>query len=310
MKQEPSAPPLVDIYTKVWTACLALWPLFWVQFLFALLQYAALFFCLALLFGPFIQKEWGRLSEIFHPGSVPDFRPLAPDAAAYFLNGNWIGIFLGAVLLYALWWIILAALSDGGVFGAWRRYFREQELFSIKAFFNDGFRFLAQMIWLQIILFFLACGLGLGLAMVFLVLIVVLAFLHPGALGIVLLCLFLGLPSLLGLAALGLFWAAFRFICKSNIARGMGAWAAILEAFRNIREDRWRMGTGIGVALLTYLAVSMLARVVFGGLSLVPYLGLLFKLVDVLLGFFLALLLVVYLPSLSMAFLTEKEGDG
>lgn len=307
MAKEPSAPPLSDVYTKVWNVCFKLWPLFLVQLVFTILQYAVLVLCLILLLGPFIGKYSSQIAGgLKHPNSF-DWSPMATDWVGYFADPTWIAILVGLVLLYLTWWCLLSAISDGGVFATFWGYFQSDKSFSLKEFLRDGLRYMMPMIWLQVLLFALVMAVFMVWCFIILfgVGFCVLLSGHTGI--IVLFCVLLGIPLFLFWIVFALLFAVYSFVCKACLTNGLSPWEAVKEAFHRFIEKRWRLAIGLIVAFLTYIVVSLVTRMVLGVLGMVPYIGFLFTLLDFFIGIGLAILLVVYLPGLSVALLSERE---
>lgn len=86
----------------------------------------------------------------------------------------------------------------------------------------------------------------------------------------------------------------------------MKAWEAIRKAYSKFKADRWRVGLGLLVAFLTYLGVSLVVRMVLGILGAIPILGILFGLLDAIVGIALTILMIIYLSGLSVAYLQEE----
>jgi len=306
MKKINPSSPMFDLYSWVWKSCQALWPLYILQFLFLMLQYATLFLCLALLFGPFIAHNMDQITAGMNDPKNYDWTPVASSWIATVCDPVWIAIAVGMILLYVTWWCILSAMSDGGVYRTFWDYYEKGEAFDWGAFFKAAFHWMVPMLWLQ---FYLSLW-ALGAVMVWLVIIGV-------AVGILALTNFnvwlgvvfgvvLGIPSFLFWVAFGMGFTVFTFLTKAFLTKGLTAREAIHEAYAKIRTDHWRVGLGLLVAFLIYVGVSVFVRMGLQILTLIPFIGALFSLVDMVVGIGLVILMVVYMSGLSVAYLQEE----
>ncbi|HVZ81704.1 MAG TPA: hypothetical protein VHE12_13020 [bacterium] len=304
---ERSAPPsFFATYALAGRQALKVWPLFLVEFLFMVLKYGAFLLSLAVLFGPFLARNMGRLLEGLKDPKGYDWSEVVGDWLGMVSDVSWWVILGVVVLLATTWWCLLAALEDGGIYGTFWDLAREGNLFSFGRFLERAFQLLLPMIWLQIYL-----GLFVLLALAFWV---VLGLLAAGFLGL------LGFPFGLGLALgvlLGalflLFWVlfgigfgAFSYLAKAYVALGVGAGDSIRRAYAKFKADSWRVGLGMTVALVLYIAVTTAIRTFFVFLGMIPLLGILFKMVDMLIALVLALLVLVLFPGLSVTYLQDE----
>jgi hypothetical protein len=318
LSNEKIYPPYSDCFSAAWKACFSLWPLFLVQLLFIVLQYVTLFFSVFLLLGPFLEKNWDQIEEGLKAPNQFDWTALGADATAYFLNANWFLILLGVGVLYMLWWSLLSALSDGGVYRAFWGHFQDRETFSLGAFFKNGARFLLPILFSQTLL--LAVCLVFSVGAVILVgitaAVVSVLFAHSSLVGILLILggIPLGFIGVLLVLAFG----AYVFLWKAQVTRmkdgGSGlsgaskiAWDSMWEAGRKFRENRWRIGIGLTVAFLVYVIVSFILRFFLGLMGHLPYIGIFFDLVDIVTATGFVVLFMSYMPALSVAYLLEEE---
>ena len=308
MKKADVTSPLFDVYSWVGNSCLALWPLFFVKFLFLILQYATLFICLGLLFGPFITRNGPRIAEgLEHPKDF-DWTPMLSDWVATLTDPGWIGICIAVVLLYITWWCLLSGLEDGGVFGTFQGYFRDGTRFTWRAFFENAFRFVFPMVWLQFYLSLWFLGAAFAWALVALVAVGLLALTGFNlAVGIAT-AVVLGVPFVIFWILFCLGFVVFAYLCKAFLIQGESPVKAMVKAYSKFKADGWRVGIGLSVAFITYIAVCLGLKMVFGLLSLVPLVGLLFSLLDMLTGCALAIFIMVYLSGLSVAYLQDEAG--
>jgi hypothetical protein len=317
--KEKIYPPHSDCFSSAWSNCFSLWPLFLVQLGFVILQYVTLFFCAFLLVGPFLEKDWSLMEEGFKDPKNFDWTLVGADAAAYFINANWILIFLGVIILYLLWWSLLSALSDGGVYRAFWGHLQNAEKFSLKEFFKNGAKFLLPILFLQMLLFMISIIFFALAAILIVIGTVVLGVLFAHSPLIIGISLFLiGVPFfIIGFLFLMAF-GGYVFLWKAEITRtkeeGAGpskaskiAWDSMWEAGRKFRENRWRIGIGLTVAFLVYVIVSFVLRFFLELMGHLPYIGFFFNLSDLITGLSLVVLLMNYMPALSTAYLSEEE---
>ncbi len=318
MPKEKIYPPHSDCFSSAWKTCFSLWPLFPVQLGFIILQYVTLFFCVLLLVGPFLQQDWSQMEDGFKDPKNFDWTSVGSDAASYFLNANWILIFLGVVALYLLWWSLLSAFSDGGVYRTFWQYFRNGEKFSLREFFKNGAKFLLPILFLQSLLLMITLALILGILIFIAIVAVILGVLlvHSPWIGILL--ILVGIPMILISCLFFMAFGAFIFLWKAEITRtnegGLGwsgasktAWDSLWEAGRRFREGRWRIGIGLTVAFLVYAIVSFVLRFFLELMGHLPYIGFFFDLVDLVAAVSLTVLFMSYMPALSTAYLLEEE---
>ncbi len=306
MKNIKAPSSVFDAYPWVWKSCLTLWPLFLVQFLFLVLQYATFFLCLAVLFGPFITHNIDQIAEgLKHPQGY-DWTPIVSNWVSTATDPTWIAIAFGLVLLYVTWWCLLSAMSDGGVFRTFWDYFENGKTFDWGNFFKSAFHWMIPMLWLQ---FFLSLWF-LGVFLVWLTLVGVVAALlaltGASAGVIIVVAVVLGIPSLLLWIPFGMGFTVFSFLSKAYLTKGRTAQEAIREAFHKFKADNWQVGLGLLVAFLIYVGVSVFLRMALQVMSMIPILGVLFSLLDMVVGIGLVILMVIYLSGLSVAYLQDE----
>ncbi len=318
MPKEKIYPPHSDCFSSAWRNCFSLWPLFLVQLGFILLQYVTLFFCALLLVGPFLEKNWPQIEEGLKDPKNFDWTSMSSDAAAYFLNANWILIFLGTLILYLLWWSLLSALSDGGVYRAYWAYLQDAEKFSLREFFKNGVKFLLPILFLQTLLFMIALIFFLASLILIAIAAVILGVLlaHSPVIGI--LVILVGIPLILISCLLFTAFGAYVFLWKAEITRikegWLGwsgaskiAWDSMWEAGRKFMENRWRIGIGLTVAFLVYVIASFILRFFLELMGHLPFIGFIFDLLDLIAGIGMVVLFMNYMPALSTAYLLEEE---
>jgi|GEM_PF-4735086 len=306
MKKAYPPSSLLDVYSWVGKSTLSLWPLLIVKLLFLILQYVALFFCLVLLLGPFFSRNSSKLMEGLSNPKNYDWSPVLSDWSSTLTDPGWIVIGMAVLFLYVTWWCLLSAVEDGGVYGTFWDFFIEGRLFSWKVFFEKGFHFVFPMIWLQLYL-------SLWFLAVFMVWVIV-ALVAVGIMALtgfnmafgIALGLMLGIPAVIFWIVFALCFGVFTFLSKAYLTQGKQAGEAVRLAFAKFKANGWKVGIGLLVAFITYIAVSVGFRMVLGLFSLIPFIGLLFSLLDMLVGCVLALFIMIYLSGLSVAYLQDE----
>lgn len=318
MTKEKIYPSLSDSFAVAWKSSRFLWPLFLVQLVFLILKYSVLWVLILLLVGPFVEKNWPQISEGIKNPQGYDWDSVENAFVNYFTDTNWILIALGAALLYTLWWSFLSAFADGGIYRAFWRNLEKNESFSFKEFFKNGMSHLFQMLFYQTLLFALSLLFSIG----FIILILLgatlagLLYSHSAALSVLLL-LAIGIPT--GIASLLFMFAfgAYIFLWKAEITReknaGTGmmeafkvAWVSLWESAKNFRGNRWRIGIGLILVFLIYLAISFVLSFFFGIFGSLPFIGLFFNLLDMLVSPALVVLFMTYMPALSVTYLWDE----
>jgi hypothetical protein len=221
-------------------------------------------------------------------------------------NPGWITLVCILVLVYTLWWCILAAFSDGGVYRTFWVYYGEGKPFNWGSFYQEGLRYTVPMLWLQFYLSLLPLGAFLVWVLVAGVAFGLLALADFSTLWLILASVLLGLPFILFWIVFTLGFILLCFLSKAYLSQGMKATEAIRRAYSKLKADHWKVGLGLLVAFLTYIGVSMVAKTVLGILGQIPFLGILFSLLDAFLGIALTVVMVIYLSGLSVAYLQEE----
>jgi hypothetical protein len=305
--EKNAAPSFFEVYGLAGRQCLKVWPLFLMKFLFMILQYVTFFLCLALLFGPFIARNMGHLMEGLKDPKNYDWSSVAGDWVGMLSDGSWWFILVAVILLYATWWGLLAALEDGGVYGTFWDLAQEGRLFSFGRFFERGFKLLLPMLWLQLYLglwVLLVVGIWGLIAMIAVGFLALFGF--PFGLGIAL-GILLGGPCLLFWILFGLGFGVFSYLCKAYVSQGMTAGESVRTSFKKFRAQGWRVGLGMLVALILYIAITISIRMVFMILGMIPILGILFQILDMFIAMTLALFIMIFLSGLSVTYLQDEE---
>jgi len=301
MAKERVLPSFLEVCRTAWDECSALWPLFLVMLSVLILQYATLFLCVLLLCLPFLHQLGRVFSE--DPSAPADMGLLLEQIGREWVDPSRVLPLLGILLLYATWWSLLSAVADGGVFAAFWRRKRKGEGFSLSLFFKDGLRLFVPMVLLDLCLFLL--GFGCCLPLVLGGALLVLGVTSASQTALLLTGLLVGLPLiLLGILLLILF-VGFNFTATACVARGSSAWVGLQEAWTASRADGWRSLKGNVLILLIYIILSGGVSLVLNGLSLLPFVGWIFTLVDYLTAAAFTAGYMVFAPALAVHYLAE-----
>jgi hypothetical protein len=307
MKSEKVFPTIWAMLVGGARTTFKLWPLFLVRFVFGIFQYATLFICLAVLFGPIIAKL-GKdiLASMKNPQNL-DQAEWVQELVAYCLNPSWIAILVVMVLLYATWWLLLSAILDGGVFGSFWRRLTAGRLFSLKEFFKDGLRFFWPIVVVQVVLFLFGLlglvvmgivgGIGFGLA----------AITGFNAIAVFFLAVIFGLALILFWILFASFMASYSLAVEAGVTKELPVGLALREAFDEVKRSRFRFTLAVVLAFVIYLAASFALWIVFMPFTLIPIIGFFFSIVYNLIGGVLALFLAVFMPAIAVAFYGERK---
>ena len=294
-----------ELYSRAARASFRVWPLFLVKFLFLVLQSFALVFCLVLLLGPFVTRNFENIMAFLRDPQTQDPSAIAADWFHMVTDPTWIGIFLGLGLLYTTWWCFLSALEDGGIYGTFEDLAREGKTFSPMRFFQWAFRVFWPMVWLQVYLGFwllipmlLACLVIMGATLI----LSLVGFGWGWVLG---LGLIVGAPLFISAVLFGLAFLAFGFLARAHVVKGLPAGAAMRATFQMFRSQGWRVGLGLMVPLAVYFVGGILLRVLSMVLGAVPFLGLLFGLAALALEMGSYLFFMIFLAGLSVDYQEE-----
>jgi len=295
--------PFPELCRSVWDACWTRWPLFLVQLALLILQYATLFLCVVILVLPHLKDLGGALEWLSDPASVDPERFIGEFLARVMDSGLLI-TFLVLAFLYSTWWLLLTAFSDGGMFRCFLEQGKGRGVFALGQFMRDGAELLGPMLLLQSLLFllFLAWSLpflGLGLLGGW-----VLPLLIENPV-VILLGVLLIIPYLLCFFGSFVLFLAYTFLARAYVADGSGAWAALGRSFETFRSSRGRPWKGLSIMILLYLVLTVAFGLFFDVLGMVPILGVLFDLMDLLIGTVLFLVFMVFTPGMAVHYLRE-----
>lgn len=286
--------PFMQVYKESWDRNLKVWPLFAWQVGIEILRILTLIPCLVIVFIPL----WKHKAD-FAGG---DFSRLSNTLVKLLWQSGWWKLALGMFLLYLVWWLIIEALVNGGVFGRLWAIEKEKESFSFKSYIQDGLRFFLPLIALHLLTL-----------MVSLSVVGIPAFLigflggtmggaDMGPLLLILGLLLLMIPALLILAIVMVWW----LVARGYITSDHGLMESLQLSFHKCLADKGRVFWGLNLLFLLIFVALFVVSMVFGVLQAIPVLGLVFTLVNFLISTLSTAFLAVYVPSVVVSFLGEK----
>ncbi len=301
MSKEKSYPPLSEIYRRAWESCLAQWPIFFIRFVFVMLNVGALLLCLFLVCWPLVQALWKGFKES-GAGNFPAFLK-GMDYSSVMPDPNWIFMAVGMGLLFITWWSLLDALLDGAVYASLRGLQEKGTAFSLTEFFKDGMRYMGPMIGLQMFWFLMVVGVILGgLFLILLLALLLKALSIPWWAGLI-----LAIPG--GFAAIMIFigLAGFAIMGGAYLMEGQGVLQALRSSFNKCVQGYGRVVWGIFLVWLIYFIFSFAFQAVMGIFGNIPMIGVFFILLEFLVNLALSIGIWVFMPALAVAFSLEKE---
>ena len=300
MPKQKTYPLLSDAYRKAWESCAALWPLFILRFVFLILNFGTLFFCLFLVCWPLLQALWKGFRETGGQNFSRYMQSM--DWSGYMPDSGSILMAIGLALLYITWWSLLAALFDGAVYSRMREHQEKGSLFSLREFFKDGIRYLFPMIGLQVLWSLVFLGVVLmGL------LGGILAALLFHALSLVWLGILLAIPLFFVAIAVVIALAGFGLLAGAYLMEEKGIIFAMRQAFNKCLEGYGRVVWGILLVWVIYFVFSVAFQAVMNIFGLIPFIGFLFLLAQFGVNLFFSVAIWVYMPALAVVFSLEEE---
>jgi hypothetical protein len=288
--------PFMDVYKESLERSFKTWQLYAWQVGFEILRYVTIIPCLAVALWPL----WKSRADF----AGADFSKLSDAMFALMWTSGWWMVAAGMFLLYIVWWLIIEALVNGAVFGRLWAYEEKGELFVFAKYVREGFQYFLPLIGLNLltsIVVFVTCALA-GLFVAGAVLLLAGAGLPKWA-GLLL----AGLPAGLLLSILLVFVAAWWLIARGYVTSDHGVMESLKWSYRKCRENKGRVFRGINLLFVIVFAVLMGLGLVFGVLQYIPFIGVLFSIANFVISTLLAAFLAVYVPSVVVAFLGEKD---
>jgi len=289
--------PFTQVMQDSWERNLKVWPLFAWQMGIEVLRIVTLIPCLLIVFIPlwkskadFAGADWSRLSD---------------SLVKLLWQSGWWKLALAMFLLYMVWWLIIEALVNGGIFGRLWAWAGSKEGFSFKEYLRDGLRFFLPLITLHLMttaIMLLVVGVPaflIGMAG---------ASARSGAesgaaiLPLLGLGLLVAIPAGLVLAVVAVWW----LVARGYITSGHPFSESLRLSFRKCMADKGRVFWGLNLMFLLLFVGLMVVSMVFGILQAVPLVGVLFSVVNFLVSTVTTAFLAVFVPSVIVTYLDEK----
>jgi len=291
--------PLADLYRETLDSCVALWPLFFIRIGFLFLNLAFLVLGLAVCCWPFLQLLMGHWSD-FGTGNVK----------SWMSEINWMDYFgdfkiLIMVGLFAAFYITFVgfflAFFDAAVYCQFNRYQKNGLAFSWRSFFDGGIQKMMPMIGLQCAWLLAALGVLMGLVFAA-VLGVLMEKLLPWWIGLLLAVPF-GLAAVLIMLVLG----TGATLSAAYLVDGHGIWDSVKEGTARAIQHKGRAIWANLLMTFIYFIFFMAFTVVFGALTMIPLIGILFMVFKFLVTSALAIGFNIYMTSLNVALQLEPK---
>ncbi|MGH7739371.1 MAG: hypothetical protein ACREL1_04420 [bacterium] len=298
MRAKSGLAPWPELYSRAWKVCVELWPLWVARFLYLVVNYGTFLICLLL-------SCWPLVSEVmkdFQQGgqlSPSDYQTLMLEFMNRFKDFGFLGAVIGVFLLYMVWWTVISAWFNGGLYARLTAWVERDEVFSWSAFTREGFYHLTPMILLQALLgialllivgSLLILGLfgGIALTFIHLPMIVKILFVIP--------LIVAGLAFLVFLLG----YQAFCLVAQACLMECGNASAAFQKGLERCRANRWR-AVWVLVIFILLVSVGLILMTFFlKALGMIPVVGILFTLASFVLRFFFYMTTDVFFPALAV----------
>lgn len=290
--------PYLEVFKESLERSFKTWPLYAWQTGFEILRYITLLPCLLVAVWPL----WKSRAD-FAGG---DFSKLSDSLFNLIWASGWWMVALGMFALYFIWWLIIEAIVNGAVFGRLWAYRKRQEPFDAGKYFREGFRYLLPLLGLSLLAFIVSivltalmvlfvAGLGFLLASIGL---------SKGAAAVLILLvsLVVGLAATVVLVVLVDGW----LIARGYVTLDHGLSESLRLSWRKCFADKGRVFWGINLLFLLIFAAMMGIAIPFTLLEMIPFVGVLFNILNILVSLVMAAFLAVYVPSVVVAFIDEK----
>jgi hypothetical protein len=287
--------PLVEVWKESLDRTLRVWPLYAWQAGIEVMRLVTMAPVILFALAPI----WKHKAD-FAGG---DFSRFSDTLVKILWQSGWWKMALGMFALYVVWWLIIEALVNGGVFGRLWAWVGKKEPFALGTYVREGFRFFPPLIGLHL----LTMAVSLVVVGVPLGLIVLAGVGDPASAGggtVVLLVLgfLLLIPAVLILAVVAVWW----LVARGYITSGHGLTGSLRLSLDRCMRDKGRVFWGLNLLFLLIFAVLMGVNLVFSILQLIPVLGLVFSLVSFLVSMLTTAFLAVYVPSVVVTYVDEK----
>ncbi len=303
--RKPASNPYFADYERAWKVSLELWPLWVSRFLYILLNYGAFIVCLLLTCWPLISQVYQAIQSGGSLGSS-DTQSLVMSFFERFRDFGFLGAVLGVFFFYLLWWTVISAWFNGGIYGRLTAFIQDATPFSWSAFARDGFYHLIPMILLQgllgTVLLLILGGAGvlliLGWALftvfhssvIFLVVLLVLS----------LAALILGLPFLIA-------YQIFAVCGQAALMEDGQVMDAFKKGFDYCLAHKGAILKKMGLMTVGLVTVFLIFSFFFWILELIPLLGIIFVLINAVIRLLFYAVTDVYFPALAVGLISQEK---
>jgi hypothetical protein len=255
--------------------------------------------CCVLIGWPILQK----IIQEYSDSEKIDPQALVSELAPYFKDPKWVLMAFGLFTLYSIWWTLLLALADGGVYGRFWSAAKRSSEFNFREFFHDCLHFFSPMFLL--LCFFLLIGIAvsiLTLLLEFFAIFIFQYFAIPAWVGI-----FALLPAGVVFIILLSFFCVYVNMTHAGLMEEQGVLFAIRMGWRKCLENKGRVVIGTSGMFIMWLVAIIIFEVAVKILGLLPFIGLFFKGLDFIFGFIIYAFFWAYFSALAVTFSLEKE---
>ena len=287
--------PFMDVFKESFDRSLKTWPLYAWQVGFEALRVITILPCVAVALWPL----WKSRAEFIGM----DFSKLTDTMMALMWTSGWWMMAAGMLILYMVWWLIIEALVNGAVFGRLWAQARKGEPFVLVKYVRDGFGFFPRLIGLHLLTLVVVLAV-VALAVLFTV---GLSFMLGGLglpkwAGALLISLPVGFVVGTVLLAAAVWW----LVARGYVTTDHGVMESLSLAYGKCRADKGRVFWGLNLLFLLAFAAFMVIGVVFSVLQAIPFIGVVFSLINLVVSALSTAFLAVYVPAVIVAFLDEK----
>jgi hypothetical protein len=292
-------------YQRAWEVSVELWPLWVGRLFYILLNYGAFLVCLMLTCWPLVSQVYQAIQGGSSLSSA-DTQSLIVDFFSRFKDFGFLTAVVGIFLFYLIWWTVISAWFNGGLYGRLTAFVQDATPFSWSAFVRDGFYHLIPMILLQgllgtVLLLILGVAailliLGWGLVTIF----------HSFAvLGVVMLllsiaALILGLPFLIA-------YQIFAVCAQAALMEDGQVAPAFRAGYDYCLANKGMILKKMGLMTLGLWAAFLVFSFFFWILELIPLLGIIFVLINGLVRLAFYVITDVYFPALAVGLISQEK---
>lgn len=299
---------LSALYQTAFQSCMKLWPFFLIQSLVALLNLAMMGVVLLISCWPLIQAMAQCFGEIFQNPESYDPEEFSNKLFSMATSDtSWVGIFLGLLLIYCVWALLLESLSNAGIYGGFWRNKREGKGFILADFFKDALGLFLPFMGTQLALFVMYLTMILGFRLIGMGGGLLIHALHLNA-GISLaLVVCLGIPLFLLYIGVAMGLMVYSLAVKAWVGGGKGIGHSLALGWKTCRAKGWFFTKGIVLAVVALMAFFLALQLFLVLTLLVPLIGFLSLFGIMLSTAFFLVFMALFMPALSVALLDERE---